>query len=197
MGDATGSVASVRRRLDLRHGRVEVGLRVRDARDGLDLADSDAADLRLAPDAVLPGPVLPVSYTHLDVYKRQSQDVLLRNLERVPDSLRLGAATDYGRTLRLLGKPEACVTRLGPLEELARGEQRQLPVQAADFYSEFGRCQRVQGRTKVARLLFQRSLEVRRNTLDDIPGVVENLADLADLDSDAGNTCLLYTSRCV
>ena len=118
----------------------------------------------------------------------KSQDVLLRNLERVPDSLRLGAATDYGRTLRLLGKPEACVARLGPLEELARGEQRQLPVQAADFYSEFGRCQRVQGRTKVARLLFQRSLEVRRNTLDDIPGVVENLADLADLDSDAGNT---------
>ena len=63
-------------------------------------------------------------------------------------------------------------------------------MQAADFYSELGRCLRTLGKPKAraAQLLFQRSLEVRRNTLVDMPGVVENLADLADLDSDAGRT---------
>jgi serine/threonine-protein kinase len=75
-----------------------------------------------------------------------------------------------------------------PLEVDARSQQRQLPVQAAEFYSELGRCQRVENKPRVARLLFQRSLEVRRNTLEDIAGVVENLADLADLESDAGHT---------
>jgi eukaryotic-like serine/threonine-protein kinase len=75
-----------------------------------------------------------------------------------------------------------------PLENDARGQLRQLPVQVADFYSELGRCQRAEGETKIARLLFQRSLEVRRNTLDDTVGVVENLADLADLERDAGQT---------
>jgi serine/threonine protein kinase len=118
----------------------------------------------------------------------KTQRALLAGLEDAPDSLRLASATDYGRTMRLLDRSPECVARMKPLESDARSLQRSLPAQVADFYSELGRCQRQENRPEVARLLFQRSLEVRRNTLEDIAGVVENLADLADLDSDDGKT---------
>ncbi|MBN8213882.1 MAG: serine/threonine protein kinase [Xanthomonadales bacterium] len=117
----------------------------------------------------------------------KTQNAILIGLEDPPDSLRLSSASDMGRTLRLLGRPAECVANMRPLENDARSQLRQLPVQVADFYSELGRCQRAEGETKIARLLFQRSLEVRRNTLDDTVGVVENLADLADLERDAGH----------
>jgi serine/threonine-protein kinase len=121
----------------------------------------------------------------------ETQNRILLGLENAPDSLRLASASDYGRTLRLLDRSEECIARMQPLEAQARRQQRQLPVQVADFYSELGRCLRQQNREnarKVARLLFMRSLEVRRNTLEDTAGVVENLADLAGLDSDEGHT---------
>ncbi len=118
----------------------------------------------------------------------KTQNAILIGLEDPPDSLRLSSASDMGRTLRLLGRPAECVANMRPLETDARSQLRQLPVQVADFYSELGRCQRAEGETKIARLLFQRSLEVRRNTLEDTAGVVENLADLADLERDAGHT---------
>lgn len=115
-----------------------------------------------------------------------AQSATIAWLPGPPASLRLASTTDYGRTLHLLGRPAVCVTRMQPLEVDARRQQRQLPVQAADFYSELGRCQRDQRNPRTARLLYQRSLELRRNTLDDTAGVVENLADLADLERDAG-----------
>ncbi|MFZ5637829.1 MAG: protein kinase domain-containing protein [Pseudomonadota bacterium] len=121
----------------------------------------------------------------------ETQNRILLGLEDAPDSLRLTSASDYGRTLRLLDRSQDCIDRMQPLEAQARRQQRQLPVQVADFYSELGRCLRQQNREnerKVARLLFMRSLEVRRNTLEDTAGVVENLADLAGLDSDEGHT---------
>lgn len=118
----------------------------------------------------------------------KTQSEIIAGLKDPPDSLRLASTTDYGRTLRLLGRPAVCVARMQPLETDARRQQRQLPVQAAEFYSELGRCQRDQRNPRTARLLYQRSLELRRNALDDTAGVVENLADLADLERDAGNT---------
>lgn len=117
-----------------------------------------------------------------------TQNAILFGLEEVPDSLRLASATDYGRTMRLLDRSAECVTRMKPLESDARGLQRQLPAQVAEFYSELGRCQRAEDNLRVARLWFQRSLEIRRNTLEDIAGVVENLGDLADLESDERRT---------
>ena len=118
----------------------------------------------------------------------ETQSAIIDGLNNPSDSLRLASTTDYGRTLRLLGHPTVCVARMQPLESDARRQQRQLPMQAAEFYSELGRCQRDQDNPRTARLLYQRSLELRRNTLDDTAGVVENLADLADLERDAGNT---------
>jgi serine/threonine-protein kinase len=121
----------------------------------------------------------------------ETQSRILRDLPNAPDSLLLSSASDYGRTLRLLDRSQECIARMQPLETLARSQQRQLPVQAADFHSELGRCLRDRNRDdqrRIAQRLFMRSLEVRRNTLEDTAGVVENLADLANLQADEGKT---------
>jgi eukaryotic-like serine/threonine-protein kinase len=125
------------------------------------------------------------------------QSTLLEPLEEAPASLRLTTASDLGRAQRQLGKAHACVTQMAPLEAEARNQRRPLQAQVAAFYSELGRChreianrevpERQIAKREVARVLFQRSLEIRRNTLDDMAGVVENLGDLAALERDARN----------
>lgn len=120
----------------------------------------------------------------------KTQDAILSGLDDVPDSLRLSSASDYGNTLRLLDRPEECASRMSPMEDLARRVQRTLPMQATEFYSVLGRCHRHLRNAKAARLLFQRSLEVRRNAMDEAIGaigVVENRIDLGDLERDASN----------
>jgi serine/threonine protein kinase/tetratricopeptide (TPR) repeat protein len=120
----------------------------------------------------------------------KTQDAILSGIDEVPDSLRLSSASDYGNTLRLLDRPEECASRMSPMENDARKLQRALPLQVAEFYSVLGRCHRHLRNAKAARLLFQRSLEVRRNSQDDAIGaigVVENRIDLGDLERDAGN----------
>ncbi len=118
----------------------------------------------------------------------KTQSDILSGLEDAPDSLRLASATDYGRTMLLLDHSSECVARMQPLEGDARSQPRPLLAQVAEFYSVLGRCQRNQRNPKTAQLLFQRSLELRRNTLEDTAGVVENLIDLGDLQHDAGKS---------
>jgi serine/threonine protein kinase len=101
--------------------------------------------------------------------------------------LRLASATDRGRAQRLLGHESDCIAVMQPLDTFAQREQQQLPVQAAEFYSQLGRCQRGVGAPAVARRLFERALALRRDPLNDAAGVAENLADLASLDRDAGD----------
>ncbi|MFC7302375.1 serine/threonine-protein kinase [Cognatiluteimonas weifangensis] len=103
-----------------------------------------------------------------------------------PPSLRLESTTDRGRAQLLLGDARACIAAMAPRQSLAQREQRQLPVQVAEFWSQLGRCQRAIGAADTARPLFLRSLALRRDALDDDAGVVENLADLAGLHADAG-----------
>lgn len=105
-----------------------------------------------------------------------------------PPSLRLESATDRGRALRLLGRERDCIAGMQSSQPLALREQQQLPVQASEFYSQLGRCQRAIGRQDAARPMFQRSLALRRDPLHDNAGVAENLADLASLHGDAGET---------
>ncbi|HMB43657.1 MAG TPA: serine/threonine-protein kinase, partial [Luteimonas sp.] len=105
-----------------------------------------------------------------------------------PAGLRIDAVTDRGRTLRLLGDEAGCIDVMRPTQELVAREQQQLPVQAAEFDSQLGRCQRAIGGQAAAASLFSRALALRRDPLGDAVGVSENLADLADLDSDRGNT---------
>lgn len=116
------------------------------------------------------------------------QATLIEPLGDAPYSLRLAAASDLGRAQRQLGQAQLCVAQMAPLEVDARRLQEQLPVHVATFYSELGRCRRETGKPKLARTLFQRSLEIRDKTLDDIAGVVENLGDLAALDRDRNDS---------
>ncbi|WP_140909694.1 serine/threonine-protein kinase [Cognatiluteimonas lumbrici] len=107
--------------------------------------------------------------------------------DRVPTSLRLEAATNRGRVQWLMGRPRACTATMSPLLRVVYREQRQLPTQAADFWSQLGRCLRSTGEGEAARPMFQRALAMRRDVLRDQAGVVESLADLAGLQADAGH----------
>ena len=121
-----------------------------------------------------------------DLLRRETQ--VVASLDRPPAGLLLGLYTDIGHVQRLLGEPGECLQTLQPLEARAHREQARLPVQAADYYSEFGRCKRRAGDRAGAAALFERSLKLRRDTLDDEAGAIENLADLANLRKDAADT---------
>ena len=105
----------------------------------------------------------------------------------IPVSLRLESLTQRGEVLRRLGEPGACIDLMQPALDVARREQAQLPPQAAEFYSQLGRCRRAAGERRTARLLFERALALRRDFADAKVGEVENRMDLAGLDSDEGN----------
>jgi serine/threonine-protein kinase len=125
----------------------------------------------------------------LSLLQRQASIVEMLG-DDAPPSLRLESVTGHGRALRLLGREGDCIGVMEPAQALALREQEQLPAQASEFYSQLGRCQRGTGRQAAARSMFQRSLALRRETLHDNAGVAENLADLASLHGDAGETAL-------
>ncbi|MDB6164120.1 MAG: repeat family protein, partial [Xanthomonadaceae bacterium] len=103
-----------------------------------------------------------------------------------PAGLRMESATDRGRASRLLGDEAACIEVMRPLQPLVLREEQQLPAQSAEFDAQLGRCHRGIGDQAAARPLFERALALRRDPLNDTSGIAENLADLADLDSDRG-----------
>src|SRR5690606_937895 len=115
------------------------------------------------------------------------QAAILDALDSVPPSLRLESATDLGHTRRMLGDYAGCIAGMRPWQALARREEHQLPAQASEFYSQLGRCQRHTGRYDAARLMFERSLALRRDPLRNESGVVENLVDLARLRAATGD----------
>src|SRR5690606_37332568 len=63
-----------------------------------------------------------------------------------------------------------------------------LPLPVSAFYTQLGRCHAAARRLEEARVLYLRSLGLRRDPLGDHPGIVENLADLAALHAAAGDT---------
>ncbi|MBP6797489.1 MAG: tetratricopeptide repeat protein, partial [Luteimonas sp.] len=65
---------------------------------------------------------------------------------------------------------------------------RRLPLPVSAFYSQLGRCHRAGRGLDEARVLYLRSLALRRDPLKDDAGIVENLADLAGLHSAGGDT---------
>lgn len=107
----------------------------------------------------------------------------------IPESLRLESITQRGKVLRLLAQPRECAALMQTGLDLARREQAQLPNQASEFYSELGRCRQANGERQGARQLFERSLALRREMLENSDvGEVENLMDLASLQADAGQS---------
>src|SRR3546814_4415260 len=88
----------------------------------------------------------------------------------------------------MLGHHARCITGMRPWQELARREEHQLPAQASEFYSQLGRCQYHAGQYDAARLMFERSLVLRRDPLQNEAGVVENLVDLDRMHEATGDT---------
>ena len=113
---------------------------------------------------------------------------ILAGLADVPAGLRIESLTLRGGALRELGQARACVEAMQPGLGLAEREEAQLPAQVGEFYTALGRCRRATGERRSARGLFERALALRRDPLDDKPGVVENLVDLANLHADAGES---------
>ncbi|MBL8257582.1 serine/threonine-protein kinase [Pseudoxanthomonas japonensis] len=116
----------------------------------------------------------------------EKQARLLAVTEDAPDSLRLQAATQHGRVLRLLGRARQCVQAMAPMETRLRTLESRLPLRVAEFQSQSGRCRADAGEKQLARQMFDRSLDIRRNLKDDA-GVAENMRDLAQLDVELGN----------
>ncbi len=117
----------------------------------------------------------------------QRQSALIDALPNAPRAQRLEAATQRARAHGLLGNARTCIDTLQPLLDDVRRERGQRPQLVAGFYSQLGRCRRAAGEAQTARLLFERSLMIRRTAPGNAVGIVENLTDLAALQSDAGD----------
>jgi len=118
----------------------------------------------------------------------ERQQRLLAADDGAPDGLRLDAASQHGRVLRLSSRSRDCVERMQPLADTAQRQQDDLPQQAADFYIQYGRCQWMLGQAYAARQWYERAIALRRDRLHDDAGVAEGMIDLAALKSDAART---------
>jgi len=116
----------------------------------------------------------------------ERQQALLQRLPTVPASLQLDAVTLRARALRLLGRDRECLGVLSPWEARAGQGTGLLPSARAAFESELGRCRAQLGDVAQARDGFSHALALRTRALPDVPGEAESLADLADLDAQAG-----------
>ncbi|WP_240125461.1 serine/threonine-protein kinase [Thermomonas alba] len=125
----------------------------------------------------------------------QRQAHLLAGLPEAPASLRLESATLRGSARQQLGDPAGCVRQMQPQEALAAQEQQRLPLPAAEFFGQLGRCQHALGEDAAAQRLFARALELRRHEGDDA-GVAATTLDQALLQADAGHQAqALHTLR--
>ncbi|TCT21692.1 protein kinase domain-containing protein [Thermomonas haemolytica] len=118
-----------------------------------------------------------------DLLQRQAR--LLAVLPEAPASLRLEAATLRGNTRQQLGNPAACVAFMQPQETLARQEEQHLPLPAAAFFNQLGRCRHALGEDATAQHLFARALALRQREGDDA-GVAETTLNQAQLQADSG-----------
>ena len=117
----------------------------------------------------------------------ERQDVLLTQLPSVPPALQLEAVTERGRALYLLDRARDCLATMAPAEAGLPRLASQMPLQEADFLSQYGRCRRVIGERQAAQQLYARALALRR-TLKDQTGIAESLYDLALVDYDLGRS---------
>ncbi len=116
------------------------------------------------------------------------QAAIIDVTDDIPVSLRLESMSLRGEMLRRLGEPAACVDLMHPALHIARREQAQLPPQAADFYSQLGRCRQAVGERQIARVLFERALTLRRGETGMAVGEIESRLDLAALTAESGDT---------
>lgn len=118
----------------------------------------------------------------------QRQRAMIVRLPDSPAALQLSSIANLGQVQRLLGEPGDCVDSMQALAGLARRQAQAQPLPAAEFYSQLGRCHRDLGQHEPAEILFRQSLGIRRKHAGTDIDIVENLVDLANLQSDAGNS---------
>ena len=115
------------------------------------------------------------------------QAAIIDITDDIPVSLRLESLSLRGEMLRRLGEPAACVELMQPALHVTRREQAQLPPQAADFYSQLGRCRQAVGERQAARVLFERALALRRGEAGSPVSEIESRLDLAGVTADSGD----------
>ena len=98
-----------------------------------------------------------------------------------PAELRLESLAIRGHSLRQLGQSAACVRDLAPYLQVAEDIADKAPKASSDYFSELGRCHGAQGGVSVARDLFGKALQLRKNINKDQALQAESLADLAKL----------------
>ena len=98
-----------------------------------------------------------------------------------PAELRLESLAVRGHSLRQLGQSAACVRDLAPYLQVAEDIADKAPKASSDYFSELGRCHGAQGGVSVARDLFGKALQLRKNINMDKALQAESLADLAKL----------------
>ena len=98
-----------------------------------------------------------------------------------PAELRLESLAVRGHSLRQLGQNAACVRDLAPYLQVAEDIADKAPKASSDYFSELGRCHGAQGGVSVARDLFGKALQLRKNINKDKALQAESLADLAKL----------------
>lgn len=116
------------------------------------------------------------------------QAAIIDITDDIPVSLKLESLALRGEMLRRLGEPEACIELMQPELDTTRREQAQLPPQAAEFYSQLGRCRQAVGERQIARVLFDRALALRSGETGTAIAEIESRLDLAGLSADAGDT---------
>ncbi|MEO7252488.1 MAG: serine/threonine-protein kinase [Arenimonas sp.] len=117
----------------------------------------------------------------------RQQEILGTMGDAVPANLLLDAAALRGHSLRELDGDSQCVRSLGPLLSTAERNAGAYPLQAAEFFSQLGRCHaRLKG-GDVGRDLFGQALQLRRAQADAGALVAESQNDLATLALVGGN----------
>jgi serine/threonine-protein kinase len=98
-----------------------------------------------------------------------------------PPELRLESLAVRGHSLRQLGQYNACIRDLAPYLQVAEDISDKAPKVSSAYFSELGRCHEDQGSLSVARDLFGKALQLRKDIVGDKALQAESLADLAKL----------------
>ncbi len=98
-----------------------------------------------------------------------------------PPELRLESLAVRGHSLRQLGQYNACIRDLAPYLQVAEDISDKAPKVSSAYFSELGRCHEDQGGLNVARDLFGKALQLRKDIVGDKALQAESLADLAKL----------------
>ncbi len=98
-----------------------------------------------------------------------------------PAELRLESLAIRGHSLRQLGQYDACIRDLAPYLQVSEDISDKAPKVSSAYFSELGRCHGARGGINVARDLFGKALQIRKDLSNEKALQAESLADLAKL----------------